>query len=153
MQSVPDSKTMTFGGSRPAERPLGRSMRRGWRSRCPACGEGRLFRAFIKPVDHCADCREEMHHHRADDLPPYLSIVIVGHVVLVGYLIGERLVDLNSWQHLAIWVPITIALAIAMMQPLKGAVIGLQWALRMHGFSGEPDHPADDADAFEGERR
>jgi hypothetical protein len=27
------------------------------------------------------------------------------------------------------------------MQPLKGAVIGFQWANRMHGFGGEDDMP------------
>lgn len=134
----------TYGGDarQSGDRPLLQAIWRGWRGKCPACGEGALFRAFLKPVDSCPHCHSEMHHQRADDLPPYLSIFIVGHIVIAGYLIGERLLTLNSWQHLAIWTPVTLILALLMMQPLKGGVIGLQWALRMHGFGGEPDVPA-----------
>ena len=136
----------TFGQSHVADdrhddapRALGGSIIRGLKCQCPACGEGKLFRAFLKPVDHCASCGEEMHHHRADDLPPYLAIFIVGHIV-VGALMGaERMFELSTWQHLAIWTPLTVVSTIALLQPVKGAVVGLQWALRMHGFSGRPD--------------
>jgi uncharacterized protein (DUF983 family) len=44
------------------------------------------------------------------------------------------------WLHFAVWAPLTLILALAMLQPIKGAVIGLQWALYMHGFGGESDH-------------
>ena len=84
-----------------------------------------------------------MHHHRADDLPPYLVIFIVGHVVVAGYMIAEPFLDWNSWQHLAMWIPITLVMALAMIQPVKGAVIGLQWANYMHGFGGEEDDEAE----------
>lgn len=120
-------------------RPLGQSIKRGLLGRCPKCGEGKLFRAFLKPVDACAVCGEDMHHQRADDLPPYLTIFIVGHIVVAGFMATDRWLILENWQHLAIWIPITIALSVAMMQPLKGGVVGLQWALRMHGFGGEDD--------------
>lgn len=128
------------------ERSLVQSMLRSLRGRCPTCGEGRLFRGFIKPVDACGHCGEEMHHQRADDLPPYLAIFIVGHIVVGGYMFGERLLDLNIWQHMVIWVPITLVMTLLIMQPLKGAVIGLQWALGMHGFGGEKDMPAGEFD-------
>lgn len=153
-----DYDMQTYGSASPARyktaetgpaRPLAASIMRGLRGRCPACGEGKLFRAFLKPVDHCANCGEALHHQRADDLPPYLSIFIVGHIVVGGYMFGERIVDLNSWQHLAFWVPVTLILTLLMMQPLKGGVIGLQWALRMHGFGGEEDRPADRAEDHE----
>ena len=55
---------------------------RGLRSRCPACGEGHLFRAFMKVADHCEKCGEPFRYHRADDFPAYLVIVLVGHLVL-----------------------------------------------------------------------
>lgn len=125
------------------ERPLGRAIRRGLLGRCPACGDGRLFRAFLKPVDSCAVCGEDMHHHRSDDLPPYIVITIVGHLVLGGYMMTDLILPFNTWTHLAIWVPVTIVGAIALMQPVKGGVIGLQWALRMHGFGGKGDEPED----------
>jgi uncharacterized protein (DUF983 family) len=80
-----------------------------------------------------------MHHHRADDLPAYLVIVIVGHVVVGAFMGIEMTSQLSMWQHLAIWVPLTIVLALALLTPVKGAVVGLQWALLMHGFGGQDD--------------
>ena len=120
------------------ERPLGQSLWRGFKCRCPQCGKGRLFKSFVKSVDECSQCGLEIHHHRADDLPPYLTIFIVGHIVVAGFMAMEEMVELTMWEHLAIWVPVTILLRLVLMQPLKGATIGLQWALRMGGFSGEP---------------
>lgn len=121
------------------DRPLPRSMARGFIGRCPRCGKGRLFGRFLKVADACGNCGEEYHHHRADDLPAYLVILIVGHIVVGGFMGTENLVTLSTWQHLAIWAPLTLVLTIALLQPVKGAVVGLQWALRMHGFSGRPD--------------
>lgn len=126
-----------FGGTTGGERQLGRSIRRGISCRCPACGEGRLFRAFLKPVEQCPHCGEDLSHQRADDLPAYIVIVIVGHVLLGGYLLTDMVFRISPFIHMAIWVPIAVLCAITVIQPVKGGVIGLQWALRMHGF-GEP---------------
>ena len=122
-----------------SERPVGRSISRGLMGRCPHCGEGKLFPRFLKVADSCAPCGEEFHHHRADDLPAYLVIVIVGHVVISGFMGAEMAFTLSMWEHLAIWAPLTLVMTLALLQPVKGAVVGLQWALRMHGFSGERD--------------
>lgn len=110
------------------------ALKRGLQSRCPHCGEGRLFRTFLKPVDHCSMCGEDYSHQRADDLPAYLSIVIVGHVAVGGFMLTDQSVSWSSWIHLAIWTPLTLMLALVSIQPIKGAVIGWQWAARMHGF-------------------
>ena len=131
-----------FGGqtaaARPA-RPLWQSIKRGFLCRCPNCGEGKLFKGFVKTVDSCQACGEEIHHHRADDLPAYLVVVIVGHIVVGAFMGVEATSTLSTWQHLAIWVPLTILMSIALLKPTKGAVVGLQWALHMHGFGGEQD--------------
>ncbi|PWW04277.1 uncharacterized protein (DUF983 family) [Hoeflea marina] len=125
-----------------APRAVWPAVRRGMFSRCPNCGEGKLFRAYIKPVDNCGVCGEDMTHQRADDFPPYLAIFIVGHIVVAGYMATDSWLVLESWQHLAIWIPITTLLCLVLLQPMKGGVIGLQWALRMHGFGGTPDEAA-----------
>src|SRR5215510_9169722 len=62
-----------------AGRNVDLSLWRSVRGRCPRCGRGRLFCAFIKVDDHCSVCRLDFTGHRADDLPAYLVIVIVGH--------------------------------------------------------------------------
>ncbi|WP_315919589.1 DUF983 domain-containing protein [Mesorhizobium sp. SP-1A] len=132
-----------FGGEhhsgRPA-RPLWEAMKRGFLGRCPHCGEGKLFRAFVKTVDRCDNCGEDISHHRADDLPAYLDIVVVGHIVLGGFMAVEMATVWPMWLHLAVWVPLTILLSLILLQPIKGAVVGLQWALYMHGFGGEAEH-------------
>ncbi|UNK36889.1 DUF983 domain-containing protein [Shinella sp. H4-D48] len=132
------------GHSVPNDRPVWRSIRRGMLNRCPACGTGRLFRAFVKPADHCAACGQDFTPQRSDDLPPYIVITIVGHIVVGGYMATDLILPLNTWQHLMIWVPITIIMAIVLLQPVKGGTIGLQWALKMHGFG---DKPTDDEES------
>jgi len=136
-----EGQEQVFGGenhSGRVARPLWTAMKRGALGRCPNCGEGKLFIGFTKSVDKCSVCGEELYHHRADDLPAYLVIVIVGHIVLGAFMAVEATSTLSMWQHIAIWVPLTIVLSVALLQPVKGAVIGLQWALYMHGF-GEKD--------------
>jgi uncharacterized protein (DUF983 family) len=131
-----------YGGERQSgrpARPIWSAMRNGMRCRCPKCGEGRLFRSFSKTVEACAHCGEPIHHHRADDFPAYIVIVIVGHIMVGAVLAVESTTNLPMWVHLAIWVPLTALLALALLQPVKGAIVGLQWALYMHGFGGEDD--------------
>jgi|tagenome__1003787_1003787.scaffolds.fasta_scaffold20518719_2 uncharacterized protein (DUF983 family) len=111
------------------------SMRRGMVGRCPACGQGPLFARFLKVADQCDACGTELHHHRADDLPPYLVIFLVGHLIGYGILTAETRFETPLWVHLAIWPALTLILAVALLQPVKGAVVGLQYALGMHGFS------------------
>ena len=81
-----------FGGEhhsgRPA-RPLWNAMWNGVRGKCPKCGQGKLFSSFLKIVPACEHCGEEMHHHRADDFPAYIVVVIVGHVILGGFMAFE----------------------------------------------------------------
>jgi uncharacterized protein (DUF983 family) len=80
-------------------------------------------------------CGAELHHHRADDLPPYLVILIVAHLVGWGIFTAEtRFDDVPLWLHLAVWPALAVMLCLALLQPAKGAVVGLQYALGMHGF-------------------
>ena len=116
-------------------RSIATSMRRGARLRCPSCGIGRLFRAYLKVADHCPHCREALYHHRADDAPPYITILIVGHVIVPLTLVVERLWQPAYWVHVALWLPLTLVIALTFLPISKGAIVGLQWALYMHGFN------------------
>ncbi|HWD29776.1 MAG TPA: DUF983 domain-containing protein [Rhizomicrobium sp.] len=107
---------------------------RGLMGRCPKCGEGKLFRAFLKVADNCPACGEAMHHHRADDFPAYLVIVIVGHIVVAATLGVEAAFAPPLWLHAVIWLPVTTAMALGMLQPVKGAVVAYQWEHGMEGF-------------------
>ncbi len=109
-------------------------MKRGFRGRCPRCGEGKLFRAFLKTADNCTACGLDFTPHRADDLPAYLVIVIVGHIVVPMALWIETNYSPAVWLQLSIYLPFTFVASLLLLQPVKGAVVGMQWALRMHGF-------------------
>lgn len=126
-------------GSGRAKRSVTQAMWRGFMGRCPHCGEGKLFRSFLKTVDQCEHCGETISHHRADDLPAYLVIFVVGHVVIGAFMGVQAMVDLATWVHLAIWGPLTVISAIGLIGPTKGSIVGLQWALYMHGFGGEEE--------------
>jgi uncharacterized protein (DUF983 family) len=124
------------------QRPLWQAMRRGLHCRCPNCGEGRLFRAYLKVVDCCAVCGIDLHHQRADDAPPYFVMLITGHIVVPSALIVETEFAPPLWLHALIWLPLTLALALGLLQPIKGAIVGWQWANYMHGF--DPDYREED---------
>lgn len=101
-----------------------------------------MFRAFLKVADRCPACGEELHHHRADDAPPYFVIFIVGHIVVPLALWTELAYTPPYWVHWSLWLPLTALLSIGLLQPVKGAVVGWQWAQYMHGF--DPDHREDE---------
>ena len=134
--------TLTYGSSLAQEAPSRARwapFKRGFIGRCPACGEGRIFRKYLKVAESCTSCGEELHHHRADDAPPYFTIVIVGHVIGTLLLISEeRWPDAPMWMPLAAGLILALVMSLALLPRVKGALIGWQWALRMHGFDGTP---------------
>jgi uncharacterized protein (DUF983 family) len=123
------------------KRPVGPAMRRGFLNRCPNCGEGPLIRGYLKVNDACPSCGEDLSHQRADDAPPYLTMVIVGHIVVPLMLLAWTLTSLPPWVHYATWIPLTLLMTLGLLRPIKGAVVGLQWANRMHGFGEEVPVP------------
>ncbi len=107
---------------------------RGFSGRCPHCGEGRLFGRFLKVQDRCSACGEELFHHRADDFPAYCVILLVGHLVVPLALSVELNFAPPYWVHVALWLPLTLGLALGLLQPIKGAIVAFQWFAGMHGF-------------------
>jgi uncharacterized protein (DUF983 family) len=141
MKPVPAPATTTWPTTTaaPPRRDAWTAIKRGLRGRCPNCGEGKLFRAFLKTNNACTVCGQDFSHHRADDLPAYLVIVLVGHVVVPAALWIETNYAPAVALQLAIYLPLTLILSLVLLQPVKGAVVGLQWAFRMHGFGDFPD--------------
>src|SRR5204862_3571299 len=123
------------------KRDVWSAMKRGFRGRCPRCGQGKLFRAFLKVDDHCSVCRLDFTPHRADDLPAYLVIVIVGHIVVPTVLMIETNYSPSVALQLAIYLPVDLLMSLLLLQPVKGAVGGMQWALHMHGFDEKNPEP------------
>jgi len=107
---------------------------RGFFGRCPNCGRGKMFDHFLKVADCCPVCGEELFHQRADDFPAYLVILLVGHIVVPLALLVETEYAPVMWLQVAVWVPVTLGLALGLLQPIKGAIVAIQWFGGMHGF-------------------
>ena len=111
-----------------------RALGRGVRHQCPACGKGSIYCRYLKLRQECDVCGLELHHHRADDAPPYFTMMILGHILVPSALILERAAMPPLWLHFSLWLPLTIILSLTVLPRVKGALIGFQWAHRMHGF-------------------
>ena len=114
---------------------------RGVLCKCPRCGQGKLFRKWLKPVDKCPNCALDISGQRADDLPAYVGIFVTGHLlapVIIALVTGYAL---SAMALLAIILPLALVMLIGLLQPSKGAVIALQWWNGMHGFRKERAGP------------
>ena len=130
------------------DRPTWPAVWKGWRRKCPKCGNGPLLHGYLKVRDTCPVCRDELHHHRADDGPAYLTILIVGHLMAPLIIALARDADLSVSAMVAIVLPLAILLMIGLLQPAKGVIIAVQWWFGMHGFQKErPGQSPDDAEA------
>lgn len=141
MTVIRQSATETAASQAP--RPVWPALKRGWRHTCPKCGKGALYKSYLKVNDACPACGEELHHHRADDAPAYFTILIVAHIVGAGILLMEQNVAPPTWVELALWLPLTTLLTLWLLPKIKGALVGYQWANRMHGFGGPEVEGAD----------
>lgn len=101
---------------------------RGLIGRCPNCGQGRLLRDYLKPVDHCAVCGEAFGHLRADDAAPWMTILIVGHIVVPALLSVEQTWEPPTWVHMAVWPLASLVLTLILLPRCKGLALGLIWS-------------------------
>ncbi len=138
MNKVTYSNASSAENSQLEPRDKMQSLTRGAREKCPNCGEGSLFSSYLKVADRCDHCGEELHHQRSDDAAPYFTILILGHLIVPLLLIVETYFAPAYWVYALIGIPMVVALTLPILQRVKGAVIGWQWALYMHGF--DPDH-------------
>lgn len=115
---------------------LALAMWRGACGRCPNCGAGRLFAGYLKVAQDCAACAAPLGLARADDAPPYFTILVVGHIVVPLMLLMERAYSPSTLVQTAVWVPVTVVMALALLRPIKGATVGVLVACNMLKPSG-----------------
>ncbi|MCB6178356.1 DUF983 domain-containing protein [Rhodobacter sp. Har01] len=118
----------------PDDRPFWPSIRRGWQCRCPNCGGGPMMRSYLKVRDTCPVCGEELFHHRADDGPAYLTILIVGHLMAPLMLFVFTQWRPDPLTSATVFSVACVALSLFLLPRLKGVLVGVQWSKRMHGF-------------------
>ena len=121
------------------DRPTGLALRRGWQRRCPNCGTGPMLRGFLTVREACPVCGEALHHHRADDGPAYMTILIVGHVMAPLLLFAFTQWRPEPLVLASVFSAGTVGLSLFLLPRLKGAFVAFQWSRRMHGFGGATD--------------
>ncbi len=123
-------------GQRPRPR-LGLALRRAFLGRCPNCGEGRLMRSYLKPVEQCPACAESFGHIRSDDAAPWLTILLVGHIIVPVLLMVEQNTDWPAWLAMTVWPAAAFVLALLFLPRAKRLFLGLIWV------TGAPGSEAD----------
>jgi uncharacterized protein (DUF983 family) len=126
--------------------PLGTALGRGFIGRCPSCGKTHLFNGYLTVVRACTHCGAPLGAARADDAPPYFTILVVGHVVIPLMLWMQEAADPSTLALTAVFVPLTIVLVLGLLRPIKGATVGLMLRLNMmkseDEMAPEPAKPA-----------
>ena len=134
MTKVEHSDPSSTGSAQSEPREKTTSMIRGARKKCPSCGEGSVFSSFLKVIDNCPTCGEELHHQRSDDAAPYFTIFIIGHIIVPLIVLMETYIVPPVWVYGVTLLPLIVVLTLLILPRVKGAIVGLQWALKMHGF-------------------
>ncbi|SFI56805.1 DUF983 domain-containing protein [Jannaschia pohangensis] len=116
------------------DREMRTAIWRGLRCKCPNCGEGAMLRNYLKVRDHCDTCGEALHHHRADDGPPYLTLLVVGHIIGPAMLFYYTAYEPSPLAFMVIFMGAATVLSLWFLPRFKGMIVGVQWAARMHGF-------------------
>ncbi|MEQ8166858.1 MAG: DUF983 domain-containing protein [Alphaproteobacteria bacterium] len=101
--------------------------------RCPNCGRGKLFRTYLKQVAHCEACSEQYSHIRSDDGAPWLTILIVGHIVVPLLLAVETRVTMPMWTSMTLWPTLALMLTFIVLPRAKGIFLSLIWSTRAPG--------------------
>ncbi|MCA0401692.1 MAG: DUF983 domain-containing protein [Proteobacteria bacterium] len=95
--------------------------------RCPRCGEGRLFEGFLTLAPSCRHCGLDYRFADSGDGPAVFVILIAGFIIVGLLLWTEVTYEPPIWVHLVIFLPLTLIICLAMLRPLKGLLIALQY--------------------------
>ena len=106
------------------------AMKRGLKRCCPRCGAGGMFTGYLKVGNRCRSCGLDFEAIRSDDVAPYFTILIVGHIVVPLLLTIEQWYSPPAWLEMAIGLPATLLLTLALLPFIKGAVMGAIWATK-----------------------
>jgi uncharacterized protein (DUF983 family) len=97
------------------------------RGRCPCCGKGKLFRSYLKQVDSCSECGERFADIRADDAAPWLTIILVGHILLPLVMAFVLIDTLPAWAAATICAVILAAMSLLILPRAKALFIAILW--------------------------
>jgi uncharacterized protein (DUF983 family) len=118
--------------------PMTTAIGRGLLGRCPACGQTHLFNGFLRVVPECTNCGAPLGSARADDAPPYITILLTGHIIIPLLYMVDRMNEPPLWVMSAIFLPLTLAVSLGLLRPVKGGTVGLMLSLNMLKSGADP---------------
>ncbi len=127
------------------DRPVKPALIRGWKRRCPSCGNGPMLKDYLKVRDECPVCGEALYHHRADDGPAWATILVAGHLLAPLMLFVFITFRPEGWVMALGFSVVFLALALFLLPRIKAMFVALQWSRRMHGFAGEDEDSVKEA--------
>lgn len=95
--------------------------------RCPVCGRGALFRAYLKLHETCPECGADLRAADSGDGPAVFVILICGAIACFGLLFTEVSFHPPIWLELAIWLPLAVVLCLAALPVFKAVLVTLQF--------------------------
>jgi uncharacterized protein (DUF983 family) len=125
--------------------PLVPSVMRGLKGRCPNCGEGELFWRYLKVQGRCPKCDHDLARYPADDGPAYVTILLIGHLVVAPLLFFPIIWRAPAYLSLPIILSALAVITLAALPRIKGGWIGLMYALGVRQQDAHL-HTADAAD-------
>jgi uncharacterized protein (DUF983 family) len=109
--------------------PIAAGLTRGFSLHCPNCGKGPLLHRYLKVTSPCPACGHDNGQYPSDDAPPYFTLLIVGHLIIAPMLLFPFIWQAPLWLVLSTTLPAVAILTLLLLPRVKGAVIGVQWAI------------------------
>jgi uncharacterized protein (DUF983 family) len=101
-----------------------------------------MFRGYLSVNPRCPACGEDLSAQRADDAPAFLTLLVICFIGGAGALLSDTASPQMSLLVAALlWLVVIAVVSVLILPRFKGAVVGCQWAMRMHGFGARKDEP------------
>ena len=95
--------------------------------RCPRCGRGSLYKGFLTVAERCSVCGLDLRKADSGDGPAVFIIFILGFLVVPMALFVEARFEPPMWLHMVVWPPLILGASLALLRPMKGVLIALQF--------------------------
>jgi len=100
---------------------------RGLKGRCLNCGRGALFHGYIRQVETCSHCAENLGQYRADDGPSWLSVLLTGPIAMPVTFVLLARTGLPAWLTTGLAMMFAIFIVLTLLPRMKGLFIALLW--------------------------
>jgi uncharacterized protein (DUF983 family) len=111
---------------------------------CPRCGEGALFKGYLKLADGCECCGLDYRYEDAGDGPASVVILLVGILVVFPALLVEVAFKPPMWVHIVLWLPLATILTLAVLRPFKAFWFALMYRNNVVQGRAGTEEPTDD---------